>query len=149
MPSPSYSVFARTIAVTVTVTPPSTPDAALRVHCDTIIVPRADDCGGWRIVWNLVTDSLSAARLAKFPLEGGIKPLFGPLYPLAESVRISETQWTAVMDHRCEPKVDSLSYEVYFYLWPDKTLLSTADPKVLGHDPTIVVARDPVEPPRG
>jgi hypothetical protein len=145
MPTPSYSIFSRTFVVPVMITPPANADQCLKVSCEPIIVPP----GRWKIVWNLIVADLKLASPAKLDRKEGIQTLLKPGYYLTDSVWISETQWEAMLEHDCKILVDAISYEICFTYGTSNHLYRTTDRRLIRHDPTIVVSRDPVEPPTG
>ncbi len=132
MSSPEYSVFSDTYVIPVIVHPPVLGNPEAKVYCPTFILPK----GLSRIVWNLVT---LGPRVAVFAEEGISELLDGP-YKLTDSAAVSPTQWTAHLRHDCPQLFDGIAYRINFHFTDDTENLYQ-------HDPTIVVSRDPIEPP--
>jgi hypothetical protein len=148
--APAACVFRNTIIVPIAVLPPSLPGGEPQLVCPPFIVPT----GTWTLVWNLVTLNTPEAPLATFPEEQGVVPLLGTSQKFDSFRRISDTQWINTLtnpEDKAKAKATPLSYLIRFYygLPVEPNLFTSQDRRVIGHDPTIVVSQDPVEPPSG
>lgn len=117
-----------------------------RLVCPPFIVPSGD----WTLVWNLVTITDPESPHAVFEPKTGIQAVLGAHHKLRPSKQISDTQWAASFSANCEATVEPFSYAVR-YILPNpsgkRVLYDSTERKVITHDPTIVIAHDPVEPP--
>jgi hypothetical protein len=153
MAAPDYSVFkdtvTNTIAVTVTVYPPSPGGTCPQVRCPTFLVPGT---GPWTIVWDLVSinDPLRVddpkARYAAFEQGRGVALFLGQRQNFTAEKRVSDTQWAVSFTNDGRDVVESLGYEIRFTYGEENALFSTTNRQVLHHDPSRVVSKDPVEP---
>ncbi len=151
--APGVSIFKDTIVVTIAVFPPLPGETDPRLCCAPFIVPK----GNWTIVWNLVTvqdsprESNVQLAYATFPDEMGIYLLLSQDINFDSSNRVSETQWVTSLPCYIDKKVYALSYVIKFNYGPanNRASFSSENRKVIDHDPTIVVSKDPIEPPIG
>lgn len=138
-------LYGSTIIIPIAVLPPSPGGTKPRLARPPFIVP----AGRWTLVWNLVT---IPARLpaASFAAENGIELPATASVTFSSSVRISSTQWSASAVTSAEADMSAADYIINFYPPGDPgngAPLTSSDREVMSHDPTVVIAHDPIEPP--
>lgn len=144
---PVSTLCNRTLIVPLAVVPPLEEGGDPSLLCAPFIVPQ----GSWTIVWNLVT--LSAPRGAEdppalqatFAAGRGILPVFGQELRLLNCWQLSPTQWAASIVNEIEKRADAVTYDIAFDYGGKNGGYRSQD--VCHHDPTIVVTKDPIEPP--
>jgi hypothetical protein len=137
----------RTLFVPLAVLPPAEKGGTPTLLCPTFVVPQ----GEWTIVWNLVT--LNPQRgaddpeplQARFAAGKGILPIVGQELHTTISWAISPTQWAASIVNQIEKRVDAITYDVAIEYGDGNDAYESK--KICHHDPTIVVSKDPIEPP--
>jgi hypothetical protein len=150
MLTPSY--VGHTIIVPVLVSQPMIPEGPPQLQAPTFVLPQ----GSWSIIWNLVT--IFPFQFAAFQEQEGIVIPPNQALSFTNSVFLSGTQWQASIVNDITEDLLPISYIINFSLSvtnqdvelspsavPSAGIFSSQDRKVISHDPTIAVSKDPIE----
>ena len=128
-PTVTFDFIARTITLTVIVTPPAEGSSRLGVAASPCEVPKGD----WTMFWDLVLDDV-AAHLTSIDLPE--LPLPSGNVTITDSHLAAPSRWTALLHNGVEVPLNEFSYTIN--VAPDD------HPELITpHDPTISVVSDP------
>lgn len=139
--SPTACIFKNNIIVPIAVVPRA--NALPQLVCQPFVVPK----GTWRIIWNLVTifePESPQSEYATFPEENPINPAPGSDPHFTNPEPISDTQWAVSITVGDEEALARPIPYLIDFLYSGESFNSR---KLIRHDPTIVVSKDPIEPP--